>query len=301
MPIRFLYFLTCLFLCLGSQLHAATFTPDGDVIGKVSHYTIRKKDNLYAIARKFDIGIVALLAANPGTHPWMPKEGTELTLPTAYVLPEAHKGIVLNLPELRLFYFAGDGTVMTFPIGIGRDGWQTPTGATKVLLKRKHPSWVPPASIRAENPDLPEIIPAGPDNPLGQYALNLGLPGIRIHGTNRPYGIGKRSSHGCIRLYPEDIEVLFNAVDVGTPVTVINTPYKLGWRGDTLWLEVTPTQEQDDVIAMYRNPKPVSVPGMYDAINKATGDAAEIDWPSINEAMVKHNGIPVAIAVRIEK
>ncbi|MDE3060962.1 MAG: L,D-transpeptidase family protein [Pseudomonadota bacterium] len=298
MPIRQL----CLFildfvfyLALNQPLYAATFAPDGDVIGSITHYAVRKKDNLYGIARRFDLGIVEVLAANPGVDPWQPEEGTELTLPTTHILPPVHEGIVLNLSELRLFYFAGNGTVMTFPIGIGREGWQTPIGSTTVVLKRKNPAWIPPDSIREENPNLPDIVPPGPDNPLGRYALNLDMPGIRIHGTNRPYGIGKRSSHGCIRLYPEDIERLFNAVDAGTPVTILDNPYKLGWRGNTLLLEVTPTQEQDDIIAEYRIPHPVSLPEIYDAIRQIAGNVT-IDWHTVDQTVAAHAGIPVIIS-----
>lgn len=291
-----LYVFTCL-LSFSQPLRAATYTADGDVIGAVGHYTVRKEDNLYEIARRYDIGIVELLAANPGVAPWTPEAGTELTITTMHVLPAPRQGVVLNLAELRLFYFAGDNTVLTFPIGIGREGWQTPTGAAIIAKKRKNPAWIPPASIREENPALPDIIPAGPDNPLGAYALNLDWPSYAIHGTNRPYGVGKRSSHGCIRLYPEDIEALFNAVEIGEQVTVIDTPYKLGWQGDTLFLEVTPTQLQSDAIAEYRKPSPVSIPEIYEAIRQVEG-GVEINWYAVEEAIARRSGIPVAIGER---
>jgi L,D-transpeptidase ErfK/SrfK len=302
MTLRNVCFLICLLpcLCLSSLSYAATYKTQGDVIGAVGHYTVRKKDNLSFIARQFDIGIVELLAANPGVTPQNLKAGAKLTLPTMHVLPPVHGGIVLNLSELRLFYFAENGTVMTFPIGIGRDGWQTPTGETSVILKRKDPVWIPPDSIREEEPNLPDIVPAGPNNPLGQYALNIGLPGIRIHGTNRPYSVGKRSSHGCIRLYPEDIEALFNVVTVGTPVTVIDAPYKLGWQDNTFWLEVTPTQSQDDDIAAYRQPQPVDASVIHNiVISIAKDTAAQIDLTAIDKAVADHSGIPVAIVGKV--
>ena len=267
------------------------------MIGAIGHYKIQKHDNLKEIARRFDIGITQLLAANPGVTPQNLKAGATLTLPTMYVLPPVHSGIVLNLSELRLFYFADDGSVMTFPIGVGREGWQTPEGETTVILKRKDPVWIPPDSIRAEDPKLPKIVPAGPNNPLGAYALNIGLPGIRIHGTNSPYSVGKRSSHGCIRLYPEDIEQLFNAVEVGTPVTVIDAPYKLGWQNTTFWLQVTPTQEQDDAIASYHPLQPTDA----SVIRTITARIAEnagvrTDLDAIDKAVNEHTGIPVIIA-----
>jgi L,D-transpeptidase ErfK/SrfK len=200
--------------CSVRPVRAATFVSEGDLVGAVTYYQVEEKDNLYEIARRHDIGIVELLAANPGVDPWMPEEGTELTITTAHILPTTpHEGIVINLSELRLFYYAKNGQVMTFPIGIGQEGWQTPLGKSTIVKKRKNPVWIPPDSIREENPELPEIVPAGPDNPLGEHAIYLGWRKFLIHGTNRPYGIGKRSSHGCIRLYPEDIEILFNTVD----------------------------------------------------------------------------------------
>lgn len=284
------------FLLFATALQAATFTADGDLLGDVTHYRVGKKDNLYEIARRFDLGIVELLAANPGIDPWIPKEGTDLILPTGHILPDAvHAGIVINLAALRLFYFNQDGSVMSFPIGIGMEGWQTPTGTTSIVMKRAHPAWIPPASIREVEPDLPEIIPAGPDNPLGLRALNLGWQNYIIHGTNRPFGIGKRSSHGCIRLYPEDIEVLFNAVQEGTQVTVIDAPYTLGWKGDELYLEVTPTQKQADTIAQYQRPPPQIIPELYDVIYKKAGDETDINWDAVGDAVLKRSGTPTLI------
>jgi len=284
-------------LLFSQPLFAASYKPDGDTIGAISYYKVQKRDNLKEIARRFDVGITQLLAANPGVTPQNLKAGAKLTLPTMYVLPPVHGGIVLNLSELRLFYFADDGKVVTFPIGIGREGWQTPTGETSVILKRKDPVWIPPESIREEEPNLPDIVPAGPDNPLGAYALNIGLPGIRIHGTNRPYSVGKRSSHGCIRLYPEDIEQLFNVVEVGTSVTVLDTPYKLGWRNNTFWLQVTPTQEQDDAIAAYHPSQPANASAIRNITVSIAEDAAvHTDLDVIDKAVGEHTGIPVAIA-----
>ncbi len=290
-----LLILLVLAYCSVRPLRAAAFVPEGDIVGVVTRYQVEEKDNLYEIARRFDIGIVELLAANPGIDPWMPKAGTELTITSAHILPpDVREGIVINLSELRLFYFAKNGSVMTFPIGIGQEGWQTPVGKTRIASKRKNPAWIPPASIREEDPELPDIIPAGPDNPLGEYALYLDWKKFLIHGTNRPYGVGKRSSHGCIRLYPEDIETLFNAVDIGTKVTIIDTPYKLGWKGEVLYLEVTPTQEQSDAIANYRRPFPLSIPEIYDHIRASAGNT-NINWYEADHAIAKRSGIPVEI------
>ena len=281
-----------------SSAQAAIFTADDDLIGEVTYYRVKENDNFYEIARQFDIGIVELLSANPGVDPELPEVGAELVITTSHILPETRVGVVMNLSELRLFYFAQNGEVMSFPIGIGMDGWQTPTGATSIVRKRKNPAWIPPKSIRGEIPDLPEIIPAGPDNPMGQYALNLAWVNYIIHGTNRPYSVGKRSSHGCIRLYPEDIAVLFGAIEVGTPVTVIDTPYKLGWKGDRLFLEITPTQAQADAIVLHHPRIPQPLPEISDVIEKRAGENTEINWVAVGEAVLEQSGIPVEIGKR---
>lgn len=291
-------FLSVFLLAFALPAWATTYKIHDDVIGKVSRYQVQREENLYQIARRFDIGIVELLAANPTIEPSTLKAGTELTLTTMHVLPPGRRqGIVINLSELRLFYYADDETVMTFPIGIGREGWQTPLGATTIAKKRPKPSWTPPESIREESPELPEVMPAGPSNPLGNYALNLAWSGYLIHGTNRPYSVGKRSSHGCIRLYPEDIEKLFEMVEEGTPVTIIDVPYKLGWKGNTLWLEITPNQQQSDVIAAYSQPLPLNIPELYEVIQQV-GDGADINWYAAERAIAHHSGIPVIIAKR---
>ena len=280
-----------------NQAYSASFKiqNNSDVVGEAVQYTVLDDETFYSIARKFDLGIVELMAANPGIDPWIPASGSAINIPTSYILPKAkHRGIVINLPELRLFYYPSAKTVLTFQVGIGREGWQTPIGETKIILKRKNQSWTPPASILATKPDLPKFVPAGPDNPLGNYAMNLGWESFLIHGTNKPLGIGLRSSHGCIRMYPEDIEVLFNAVNKGTPVTVIDSPYKLGRSGSDIYLEVTPTQEQTDDIANYRELEPLVPEDIYKAIDKITGNS-EIDWQIVDEAVIKRNGIPVVI------
>ncbi|HEU5047316.1 MAG TPA: L,D-transpeptidase family protein [Rickettsiales bacterium] len=282
-------------LCLSaSQAQAASYTINGDMAGSASHYTVQRGDNLYILARRFDVGIVALLAANPGVTPKNLKAGQTLLLPTAYVLPRPHNGIVLNLPELRLFYFVDEHTVLTFPVSIGREGWKTPLGVTEIVLKRKDPVWIPPDSIREEDPTLPDKVPAGPHNPLGLYAMNLGWSGYRIHGTNAPYSIGRRGSHGCIRLYPEDIETLFKAVEKGTMVTVIDAPYKIGWQDDKLFLEVSPTQAQDDAIGIFHTPRPEKFKELEDVV-RAHANGAAINWKAVEQAADAHSGVPVEI------
>jgi len=232
--------------------------PDGyDVIGALATITAREEDTLVDIARRHGLGYHDIVRANRGVNVWVPGEGTEVTLPTRFVLPPGpRQGIVLNLPEYRLYYYPEpvDGEpayVMTYPISIGRMDWDTPLGATSVISKVRNPSWYTPQSVRdehaADGRPLPRIVPPGPQNPLGKYAMRLGLPGYLIHGTNRPAGVGMRVTHGCIRMFPEDIEFLFPNVDVKTPVRIINEPVKLGWFGNELVMEVHPVLESPDL------------------------------------------------------
>ncbi len=218
-----------------------------DLVGEVRTVTARAEDTLLDIARRQDLGYNEIVAANPGLDPWLPGEGARVLIPSRYILPSApREGIVINLAEMRLYYYPppqrdGKGVVMTFPIGIGQAGWATPLGETRIVGKKRNPAWTVPASIRAASAaagePLPPVVPPGPDNPLGSYALRLGMPGYLIHGTNKPFGVGRRVSHGCIRLYPEDIEVLFAEVSQGTPVRIVDQPYKLGRADGRLYLE----------------------------------------------------------------
>jgi L,D-transpeptidase ErfK/SrfK len=226
-----------------------------DVVGEVQVTFASKDDTLPDIARRFNVGYEEIARANPGVDPWLPGAGRQIVVPTQFVLPSAErKGIVVNVASMRLFYFppAKPGerqVVYTHPIGIGKVGWSTPEGTTKVTAKEKDPVWRPTASIRAEHKKngeiLPAVVPAGPDNPLGRHKFTLGWPSYLIHGTNKPYGVGLRSSHGCLRLYPEDVARLFDMVPVGTQVTVVNQPFVFGWHNDQLYLQAFDVLEDD--------------------------------------------------------
>ena len=217
------------------------------VVGEPQIVLSRDEDTFSDLAREYGLGYDELVAANPGIDPWLPGEGVEILLPTQFVLPDVPKrGVILNIASKRLFYYppVKEGEliqVMTYPIGIGRVGWETPLGETKLIAKARDPSWYVPASVRREhaaagNP-LPAVVPAGPDNPLGKFVLKLGMPGYLIHGTNQPYGVGMRVSHGCVRLYPENIEMLYSMIKIGEPVRIINKPYLAGWRNGELYFE----------------------------------------------------------------
>lgn len=234
--------------------HVFTLPNERDaVVGHLQVTRAHAEDTLSDIARRFNIGYEEIVRANPTVDPWLPKEGTTIVLPTQFVLPDApHSGVVINLAALRLYYFppvkkGEPQTVITHPIGIGQIGWSTPVGNTKIVRKKADPTWHPPASVRREHAEEGEILPAkigpGPDNPLGKYAFTLDWPSYLIHGTNQPYGVGLRASHGCIRLYPEDIAQLFDKIPVGTKVTVVNQPFVYGYRGDKLYVQSYPVLE----------------------------------------------------------
>jgi L,D-transpeptidase ErfK/SrfK len=208
------------------------------------------------------------------------------------VLPNASRqGIVLNLAEKRLYYFPASGEVITYPISIGREGWSTPVGNFNIASKIKDPTWTPPASIRkehAENGDpLPAVVPAGPDNPLGQYAMRLSVPSYLIHGTNKPWGLGMQVSHGCIRMYPEDIEQLFHKVSVQTPITIVHQPFKVGWQGDDLYLEVHAKDGEQ------QKPLKEVIPA---SIAQAQG--VSVDWEEVRKALNENTGLPHLVGGR---
>ncbi|MDH3748084.1 MAG: L,D-transpeptidase family protein [Gammaproteobacteria bacterium] len=223
-------------------------SPDQSVVGVPQVVFTNDRDTLSDFAREYGLGYDELIAANPDVDPWLPGANTPILLPTQFVLPDVpREGIVLNIASKRLFYFPRDGVrrdpdtgdvqsqiVLSFPIGIGRVGWETPLGSTTVVSKAEDPSWWVPASVRREHAELgdplPAVVPPGPENPLGTRVLKLKLPGYLIHGTNQPAGVGMRVSHGCVRLYPENIEFLYELVGIGEPVTIINEPYLMGRR-----------------------------------------------------------------------
>ena len=307
--------LASLLMCLpaGILLAETLVLPpaDVDVVGQVQYMEAHQDDTLLDIARRYDLGQDEILVANPDVDRWLPKAGSIVVLPTRYIIPQATRnGLVLNLPEMRLYYFPktepGKFPVMiTHPVSVGRMDWVTPLGKTTIASKQKDPSWRPPKSIKEEaareGRPLPDIIPAGPDNPLGRYAMRLGIPGYLIHSTNKPYGVGMRVSHGCVRMYPEDIEKLFNEVPVRTPVQIVNQPIKLGWLADTLFIELHPPLDED--LPEYEN----YLQRVLDAIAEfiadrdttLDGEATRhftLNGKAIRQAVEEKSGIPVAIS-----
>jgi L,D-transpeptidase ErfK/SrfK len=274
----------------------------GNVVGHLQGLVASHADSFLDLGRTFNIGYEELKLANPGVDPWIPGEGVAIVIPSRYVLPDAPRtGIVLNLAEMRLYYYPepeGGGPaleVITYPISIGQVGWKTPMGTTSVVTKLTDPAWYPPASIRAEaeaeGDPLPLMVPPGPDNPLGRHALGIGFRGYLIHGTNKPYGLGMRVSHGCVRMYPEDIASLFSDVPVGTPVHIVNQPIKMGWRDGVLFMEAHPRAGEIEIEGEI---------AATDAVRQVISVTSEeqsslVRWEQVTAVAETMTGIPYAI------
>lgn len=283
--------------------NAFPLVPGQTAVGTLGVHVTRSEDTLPDIARQYDLGYTQLAAANPGVDPWLPGAGRRIALPSKYLLPDGpRRGIVINLVQQRLFYFPPEGrTVETYPIGVAVEGWSTPRGTTRVVAKQVHPAWYPPPSIRKEQPDLPQMVPPGPDNPLGDYALRLGWPGYLIHGTNIPDGVGRNSSHGCIRLYPEDIERLFNKVSVGTPVRVVTDEVQAAWIGTDLYMAIYPNKDQAEQIDNNEPMTPAAPPHLRKRVAAVAGrqGVGRVDWREVEKGGRDRTGIPVRVTAPV--
>ena len=280
--------------------------PDDDLVGAVQITVASQQDTLPDIARRFDVGYEEIVRANPGVDPWLPGAGRSVVVPTRFVLPDApRQGIVINVAALRLYYFPphkkGEPQIVyTHPIGIGKVGWSTPQGVTSVVSHVKDPIWRPSAALRKDHfndngEDLPAVVKPGPDNPLGKFELTLGWRSYLIHGTNKPYGVGLRSSHGCIRLYPEDIERIYAMVTNGTPVRVVNQPFLFGSHDQQLYLQAYSVLE-DDARDWDHAQKKLLTHALSARLQKtlqATG--SQIDWQSVAAITHAPRGIPVPV------
>lgn len=274
----------------------------GDVVGVMEETLVGPQDTLLDIARRYNVGYEEIRLANPSLDPWLPGIDKPVIVPARYVLPQApRKGMVLNLAEMRVYYYpkpkAGERpTVITHPVSIGRVDWKTPLGVTTISTKTHLPSWYPPESIRAEHAakddPLPKVVPPGPDNPLGEHALRLGIPGYLIHGTNKPFGIGMRVSHGCVRMYPEDIASLFDTVPVGTRVNIIDQPIKAGWDNGVLYLEAHPAG------AVRELNEPLDPTDAVRRIVTATRTSPDmpVDWDQVSRVVYGLSGAPEPIS-----
>lgn len=275
---------------------------DRDYIGGIQTYVTKYEDTMIQIARNYNVGFVELRAANPYLDPWMPGANKKILIPSMHILPRAARdGVVINLAEMRMYTFLKAGeTPKSFPLGIGREGLSTPIGTTTIVRKKDGPTWRPTARMRSEHPELPVAVPPGPDNPMGTHAIYLGWPEYAIHGTDKPYSIGRRASAGCLRMYPEDIVKAFGMLPVGTRVTVVNQPVKTGWVGDKLYLEAHPTTEQADKMEIDGGlPGYVFSEDEMGLILDSAGEYANaLDWSLIRQVIRERRGYPVEILTR---
>lgn len=286
---------------------------DVDLFGQIKTIPANRDETLLDVARRFGIGQDEMMLANPTVDRWLPEEGAEIVLPNRYIIPQADRvGFIINLPEMRLYYFpkpvkGKKPVVITHPISIGRMDWRTPLGKTSVVRKQKDPTWIPPQSIKDEaiaagDPPPPSTVPPGPDNPLGRHAIYLGTAGYLIHGTDKPFGIGMRVTHGCLRMYPEDIEALFDKVAVGTPVQLLNQPIKIGWLADSLFVELHLPLDEDEAEYVDYGQKVRDVIASF-VEKTTTGKGAslarkniEIDQSALELAIFERSGVPVLIS-----
>lgn len=276
-------------LLIPRLLPAALIPFEDGLLGHLQQYQVKRHESLIEVARKFDVGYNEIVAANAGVDPFVPGAGTSVTIPTAWLLPSASSrpSVIINLPEFRLYYLPKSRAtkVLTFPLGIGDQGTDTPLGSYHIIQKIVKPDWHVPKSIRKREPFLPKVMPAGPNNPMGSHALRLSSNDILIHGTDRPWGIGRRSSHGCLRLYPEDIVKLFKVIPNGMRVLIVDQPVKIGTSGNRLYLE-----------AHRKDRLEVTVGDVVQRLadEKMLGKA---DFAKLMRAMEERRGIPVDITL----
>jgi L,D-transpeptidase ErfK/SrfK len=280
--------------------------PNQDVVGTVQVVKADKDDTLTDIARRFNVGYEEIVRANPKVDPWLPGEGTSIVVPSQFILPDApHTGLVINIPAMRIYYFpppkkGEPQVVLTHPIGIGKVGWRTPEGVTKIIRRQKDPTWRVPVSVRKEHhengEDLDAVIGPGPDNPLGKYAFYLQWPSYLIHGTNKPAGVGLRSSHGCIRLYPEDIQQFFNTVPIGTQVRVVDQPFVFGWRDGQLYMQPYDVLEDDTRDWSGKAQKKLLTKSLAARLQQQVQQHHEqVNWELVSSLARSPRGIPVPI------
>ena len=296
--ISFLGVSSALTLGLMSGITHAAY--EKNYVGEMETYEAVYEDTLIHLARKHNLGFVEIRAANPKLDPWIPGEGAEVILPKRNLLPDApREGLVINLPEMRVYaYLNGDEAPYTYPLGIGREGLSTPIGETSITRKKEGPTWRPTPRMRKEDPELPAVVPPGPENPLGTHALYLGWPTYAIHGTNKPYGIGRRVSSGCIRMYPEHIVDFFEKVPVGVKVRVVDQPLKVAWIDNELYLEAHPDMEQSIKMEEFGEVEQYefSDADMERIIDVAGKYHELLNWPRIRMALRERSGYPIRIA-----
>lgn len=284
------------------RTHSPTDLPDaireGAPDALYSAFTVRDGDTLLDIAIEQGLGFLELKAANPGVDHWLPQAGSTIRLPDIHLLPKRMgNGILVNLAAMRLFRFESDVVTKTFPIGVGRDGRETPLGVTRITRKAERPTWYPTDNTRRERPYLPKVVPPGPDNPLGTHALYLGWPTYLMHGTENPYGIGRRVSAGCLRMHNDDVEALFATVPNNTLVEVVDQRVVAAVHNGRLYVEAHPTAEGWDALEL-GEPGPESVLSTEHVaiVAAAAPEGMYIDWDAVGRVIAEQRGYPVAVS-----
>jgi L,D-transpeptidase ErfK/SrfK len=304
-------FVFLLLVCFGTvaaepdNINSFAWPDESDVIGEIQYTQVEPGQTLLDIAEMYGLGYTDIISANPDLDPWLPEPGAPVTLPTQYILPPGlRRGIVINLAEYRLYHFVDDTQqVYTYPVGIGRQNTPTPMGAMEIVARIPNPTWYPPASIREkwalEGREVRRQIPAGPDNPLGPFAISLSEAGYLIHGTNQGFGIGTRASAGCIRMNNADIEALVMATHIGVPVTIIDEPIKVGASADRWWIEIhSPSELSESEVA--RTTMVHALVQARAARKREALEAAPIDWDKADAAFTLKQGIPIAVSKELD-
>jgi L,D-transpeptidase ErfK/SrfK len=305
-----LWLLLALFFAPLSFAAVYELPADGSsVVGTDTHIKTVYKDTLLDIARRNSLGYYEIIRANPGVDMWLPGEGTDVMLPGRRILPPGpREGIVVNLAEHRLYYYpkpkkGEKPVVITYPVSIGKMDWKTPLGETRVIQKEKHPVWIPTESVRKEHiangdPLPPGPVKAGPDNPLGDYAMRLaaGNGTYLIHGTNNPMAVGMAITHGCIRMYPEDVAALFPLIPVGTKVWLINEPVKVAFVNGELFVEAHPPVDDEG-----QNTAEPDMQLLSQKLDQALGNTTTaINWDLAKETLQAANGIPTVVGLQAD-
>ncbi|OYT96698.1 MAG: hypothetical protein CFE49_05880 [Pseudomonas sp. PGPPP3] len=274
--------------------------PGEDIVGQVQVIKAKYEDTFADLGKANDLGYTEMVAANPGVDAWLPGEGSEVILPTRFILPAGpREGIVINLAEYRMYYFPkGRNVVYTYPLGIGREGWGSPITNTAITGKTPNPAWYPPKSIReehaAEGDPLPTVVAPGPNNPLGPFKFTLGTPGYLIHGSNKKFGIGMRVSHGCFRMLNNNVLELAKMAPVGTKLRIINEPYKFGVSGGKVYLEAhAPLDDHGEPSLVDKHTAVINaLLKRDDLVNQL-----RLDWDVVREVVAAEDGLPIEIAV----
>lgn len=303
MKVKFTHLISASLLMISSHAFATAYTipsANESVIGSMQTGYVKSGDQAADIAKAYDIGFNEIQNANPQidmNHRFA--SGREVMIPTQHLLPNApRKGIVINLPEMRMYYYSGN-EVLTYPIGIGKPGKTIPVTTSKVIYKKTNPFWYPPQDIRefnlAQGVILPRVLPPGPDNPLGTYAIYMSVPTYLIHSTIFPESVGRRASFGCIRMYENDIESFFPTVNKGIPIEIMNSPVKVGWQNKSLFIEAHQPLEE------YKDDENATLHGMVHQIVERTGnEPILIDWQALSFIAQNKDGIPHKIGVPLK-